>query len=268
MVFNILTRIWGATARFTEGKCGWHGVGKGGVRQQPTPTMLYSFDQSLATEHSPHIVADVTDEQLMEQIQQGDEQALECLQRRHSGLIRTIISRVLGNDDDVDDTAQECLLQIWQRAATYNVQRGKAIGWIVTLVRRRAIDRVRRRTAYLQAQERLREESRALGETHEMGSDDQAAQHDYADAMAEMIARLPKEQQETVRIGFYQGMSQRQIAAHTGIPLGTIKTRMELAIRKLRSAALAFGEFHGENQIGRPKIALFPRQTASLPEAA
>ena len=230
--------------------------------------MIHSFDQSQATEQSPRIVADLTDEQLMEQIQQGDEHALERLRQRHIGLMRTIIHRTLGNDDDTDDIAQECLLQIWQRAGTYSVQRGKAIGWIVTLVRRRAIDRARRRTAYLQAQERLREESKAVGETHEMGSDDQAAQNDCAEALAEMIARLPKEQQETVHLGFYQGMSQRQIAAHTGIPLGTIKTRMELAIRKLRSAALAFGEFHGGSQIGRAKIIQFPTITDHCPAAA
>jgi RNA polymerase sigma-70 factor (ECF subfamily) len=230
--------------------------------------MLYSLDQQSCSQATNQALAEFTDEQLMEQIKQGDEKALECLQRRHRGLMHTIISRVTGNDHDTDDTIQEVILQIWERAKTYCAERGHALGWIVTMVRRRAIDRVRRRTAYLHAQERLREESKAGGENNCIGSDEQVAQSDRAEVVARLIERLPELQQEVVRLAFYQGMSQRQIAAHTGIPLGTIKTRMDLALRKLRSAALAFGEFHGETQVGRPNVLRFPTPTACLPTAA
>jgi len=162
--------------------------------------------------------------------------------------MHTIITRVTGNDHDSDDIIQECILQIWQRADTYSVERGHALGWIVTLVRRRAIDRVRRRTSYMQAQARFREESTEGCENNFVASDEQVSQSERAEVVARLIERLPEPQQEVVRLTFYQGMSQRQIAAHTGIPLGTIKTRMELALRKLRSAALAFGELHERQQ--------------------
>ena len=69
--------------------------------------------------------------------------------------------------------------------------------------------------------------------------------------MAQLIANLPQAQQEAVRLAYYRGMTQRQIAAHTGIPLGTVKTRLELAIRKLRSAVLAFGELRDQWQPAR-----------------
>jgi len=206
--------------------------------------MLYSFDQNQLKDPAPVILGDFTDEQLMERIHGGDEAALAALHRRHHALIRTIIGRIIGNDHDVDDLEQECLLEIWRRAENYRVEKGYALGWIVTLVRRRTIDRIRRKMAYARAQDRLREESKATCDAMHDGADREAAQRDRADAVARLIANLPVAQQEAVRLAFYRGMTQRQIAAHTGIPLGTIKTRLELALRKLRAAVLAFGELH------------------------
>jgi len=207
--------------------------------------MLYSFDQQHRKDPVP-VVTDFTDEQLMERIHRGDEAALTSLHRRHHALIRTIIGRIIGNDHDVDDLEQECLLEIWRRAENYRVEKGYALGWIVTLVRRRTIDRIRRKMAYARAQDRLREESKTTCEDMHAGADREAAQRDRAAAVARLIAHLPVAQQEAVRLAFYRGMTQRQIAAHTGIPLGTIKTRLELALRKLRASVLAFGELHEE----------------------
>ena len=82
----------------------------------------------------------------------------------------------------------------------------------------------------------------------ETGADEAASQHDRAEAIARLIARLPEAQQQAVHLAFYRGMTQRQIAAYTGIPLGTIKTRLELALRKLRAAVVAFGELHANVQ--------------------
>ena len=74
------------------------------------------------------------------------------------------------------------------------------------------------------------------------GADEETAQNDTAAVVVRLIENLPEAQQQAVRLAYFRGFSQRQIAAHTGIPLGTIKTRLELAMRKLRAAALAFGE--------------------------
>ncbi len=208
--------------------------------------MLYSFDQ-IAT-HPLEISAlqpsDVTDEQLMESIQQKDESALLTLHNRHRALLRTIISRMMYNDHEVDDLVQDCLLDIWRHAENYSPEKGRALGWIVTLARRRAIDRIRRKTAYNRAQDRLREETANDFSFHHTGADEEAAETDRAAVMAKLIGRLPDAQQQVVQLAFYRGLSQREIAAHTGLPLGTIKTRLELALRKLRTFALAFGELH------------------------
>ncbi len=202
--------------------------------------MQYSSNQQQNNDPSPIAGNEITDEQLMERIQQGDETALTALHKRHRALLRTIISRMINNDHDVDDIVQECLLEVWRHAHNYCVEKGQALGWMVTLVRRRTIDRIRRKTAYGRAQDRFRQEALSLfGATH-AGADEEAAQIDQAEAVARLLAKLPEAQQEAVHLAFYQGMTQRQIAAHTGIPLGTIKTRLELALRKLRSSALAY----------------------------
>lgn len=216
-----------------------------GRQRNPNPTiMLHSFDQSYSREIVSLNPGEPTDEQLMQRIQQGDETALVALHHRHLALLRTIISRMIYNDHDVDDLVQECLFEVWRNAANYSADKGHALGWIVTLARRRAIDRIRRKSAYARAQERFREEITGDGAADQAGADEEASGSDRAAAVSRLIAKLPDAQQEAVHLAFYRGMTQRQIAAHTGTPLGTIKTRIELALRKLRSSVLAFGELH------------------------
>ena len=197
-----------------------------------------------AAVRTPVPAGEPTDEQLMERIQQGDESALGALHRRHEGLLRAVISRMIFDSHDVDELVQECLLEVWRHAANYEVGKGRALGWIVTLVRRRSIDRIRRKMAYGRAQDRFRDEVAADCDASYARADEEVAENDRAEAVSRLIAKLPEPQQQAVQFAFYHGMTQRQIAAHTGIPLGTIKTRIELAMRKLRSSVLAFGELH------------------------
>lgn len=205
--------------------------------------MLHTFDHQHIDPSIRLAPDDPTGEQLMERIKCGDERALALLHSRYHGLLRTIISRVVANDHDVDELVQECLLEVWRHAANYDATKGQALGWLVTLARRRAIDRVRRKAAYWRAQDRFRVETESESNSGTYcGADEEAAQGDTATVVARLIGNLPEAQQQAVRLAYFHGMSQRQIAAHTGIPLGTIKTRLELAMRKLRSAALAFGE--------------------------
>ncbi len=210
----------------------------------PIPTtMLYSFENQHIDQCPAPAPAEPSDEQLMVDIQGGDERALGLLHRRYHALLRTVIGRVIGNDHDVDEIVQECLLEVWRRAANYDATKGQPLGWLVTLARRRAIDRLRRKTAYWRAQDRFRVETECEATTGmHRGADAEAEQGDTAQVVARLIANLPTAQQEAVRLSFFHGLSQRQIAAQTGIPLGTIKTRLELALRKLRASARAFGE--------------------------
>ena len=217
--------------------------------------MLYEFDHqhlaSLAT--LPPVVVQTgevalpqteeSDEQLMAHIQSGDEGALKTMMSRHTAILRTVISRVVHGDADTEDTLQDVFIELWNRAHLYDATKGKALGWIITMARRRAIDRVRRRQAYDRAEERMRLQSGDEMEQsrHETVEND-ANDTDRAEIFQRILVTLPEAQREAVHLAYYCGLSQREIAAKTGIPLGTIKTRLELGVRKVRAAVLAMGD--------------------------
>lgn len=210
--------------------------------------MLYEFDHHRFTaEVATSVAAPVggsepDDEMLMAGVQHQDEKALELLLHRHRPLLRTIVGRVVNNDADVDDLVQEVFVEIWHQAANYDRAKGKALGWIVTLARRRAIDRVRRKLAYQRAQDRLLEETQKGSDgAMQHGADEDAIATDRSVILQKVIERLPDAQREALQLAYYRGLSQREIAKLTGTPLGTIKTRLELAARKVRSAILSMG---------------------------
>ena len=200
--------------------------------------MLYSFDPQTLVNRPTGTTSDPTDEELMARIQARDDRAIAILYRRHTPLLRTVIGHILNNDCDVDDQLQELFVEVWRQAAHYEEAKGKALGWIVTMARRRAIDKLRKKQTYFRAQERLRDEPEPA--PHH-GADEEAAATDTANIFSRVLATLPTAQREALDFAFYRGFSHREIAAHTGIPLGTIKTRLELALRKVRTAIVALG---------------------------
>ena len=96
---------------------------------------------------------------LMTGIQERRPEALEDLYDRYSGILKSLIMGVIHNDAEADDLLQEIFMEIWNQAAHYSAQKGKPLGWIVTLTRRRSIDRLRKKQAYARAEERLQNET-------------------------------------------------------------------------------------------------------------
>ncbi len=178
-----------------------------------------------------------TDEQLMARIQEREPEALASLYDRYSGILKSLIMGVIHNDAEADDLLQEIYMEIWKQAAHYSVQKGKPLGWIVTLTRRRSIDRLRKKQAYARAEERLQNETEQQPEAwvHNTTEDD-IQMSDTRRLILGVLKNLPPAQREAIDLAFYHGMSQREIAAKTGIPLGTIKTRLELGLKKISEA--------------------------------
>jgi len=193
--------------------------------------MLYSFDSY--SEFLANIQT-CTDELLMAAVQQESTEGLNELYRRHSPTIRAVIARVLHNEQSVEDLLQEVFLEVWRLAGRYSSEKGKALGWIITLSRRRAIDRLRREQAYSRVEERYQKETEQQPEawTQVQGSED-VETADLRRVLAAIILTLPEAQRVAVEMAFYKGMSQREISNQTGIALGTIKTRLELALKKI-----------------------------------
>lgn len=175
-----------------------------------------------------------SDEVLMEGVRLRDHSALTSLYSRHAAKLKGVIFRVLQDDAEADDVLQESLLQVWREAENYSRQLGKPLGWIITIARRRAIDRARRRQAYSRARDRFE-----LFVAHEPRSwlrdraDSDMSGPDLRHFLERELKRLPDYQREAIELSFFGGLSHREIAAKTRTPLGTIKTRLELGLRKL-----------------------------------
>jgi RNA polymerase sigma-70 factor (ECF subfamily) len=175
-----------------------------------------------------------SDVDLMTAIQAGDPDALAKLYDRYSGIVKALILRIIHNDTEADDLLQEVFLEIWKQAKNFSAEKGKPLGWMVTLTRRRAIDALRKKQAYARAEERLQAEpERQPLAWVQNTTAEEITSGDTRALMAKVISSLPEAQQQVIDLAFFRGMSQREIASHTNIPLGTVKTRLELGLKKI-----------------------------------
>lgn len=182
---------------------------------------------------------DTTDEQLMEMIQAHSHRGLDLLHDRYVILLKVVSMKVLHNDADADDLLQDVFVEIWERAGNYDPLMGRPLSWIATLTRRRAIDRLRKRETYCRAEERFGEESQSQGggwtHVHE-----ELSQHERSIHVQRALASLPEPQRHAIELAYHGQMTQREIAAYTGIPLGTVKTRLELGLKKMAASLCGF----------------------------
>jgi len=185
------------------------------------------------------------DEALVRRMATGDDQALGVLYDRWQAVVHGVVSRTLRNAEDVEDVVEETFWQAWKQASRFDRTRGAVQTWLLTIARSRALDRVR-------ALRRRREEPLE-------GDDGQAVVQQVAEGdpgqdaeaserrrfVAAALAGLPVEQREALELGYFGGLSQTEIAERTGQPLGTVKTRMRLALQKLRSQLQVLGRDGG-----------------------
>ena len=181
-----------------------------------------------------------SDESLMRSIVRREESALRSLMQRHQKMLKKIIYQVVQDEAETDDILQESMLHVWREAKSYSSALGKPLGWLVTIARRRAIDRVRRRAAYARAKDRFGVYVETEPRSWLRNSTSQnISTTDIRHYLEQEMARLPDFQRQAVHLAFFDGMSHREIAARTKTPLGTVKTRLELGMRKLASRVRA-----------------------------
>src|SRR5436189_2495615 len=185
----------------------------------------------------PGALSAMPDEALLKRISQHQQPALNELYGRYGQTLKAVIDSVVHEKAEADDVLQEILLQIWKEADHYSPKAGKPLGWIVTITRRRAIDRLRRRQAYSHARERYGEQLRQkLGTRRGREAYDTFMLKDLRRFLEKRMRTLPRFQREAVELAFFKGLSHREIAIATNAPLGTVKTRLELGLQKLTHA--------------------------------
>lgn len=178
------------------------------------------------------------DDALLRRIATGDEHALGALYDRWSPLVFSLCVHILGDDDEAEEAVEETFWQAWRQAGRYDTARGAASTWLTTIARTRALDRLRAtRRRKEEAMSDLSQTKRTVVEATARRGDDPARGAEVAERHAlvrQALLALPTEQREVLELAYFRGLSQTEIAEHTGQPLGTIKTRVRLAMEKLR----------------------------------
>jgi RNA polymerase sigma-70 factor, ECF subfamily len=173
-----------------------------------------------------------SDAELMEAIGRRESDAIQEIYKRYQSTLRIVIQNVLHDDGETDDSLNDVFLQLWDNADRFDAAKGLH-GFLVTMARRRALDRLRRRLAYRRATNRFETHLKATYADETSANHFQPPIFDLADFLHGAIGTLPASQQEVINLTFYEGLSQRQIAARKCIALGTVKTRLQLARKKL-----------------------------------
>ena len=174
---------------------------------------------------APHTRDDAA---LIARLRAGDENAMADLYDRYSGIVYGVALRVLGDTTAAEDVLQEVFLQLWRRPQSFNADRGRLAPWLAVIARNRAIDVRRRRVP----EEDINELPISTG----MNLEDMAAQRMAVEKVRGVMAALPQEQRKALDMAFFEGMTHTEIAAKTGEPLGTIKTRIRSALLAVRKA--------------------------------
>jgi RNA polymerase sigma-70 factor (ECF subfamily) len=178
--------------------------------------------------------AEPTDDELMGRVATGELAALEAVYDRYARLVFSVGLRVLHDRQLAEDVTQEVFLRIWRRPASYNPERGRFVNWLMSVTRNRALDEWRR----FARRRRVEDQEDAPSP---LASQDRADDPELGLALAELrravreaMTRLPPAQREVLELAYFGGMTQVEIAERTGDPLGTVKTRIRLGMRKLR----------------------------------
>jgi RNA polymerase sigma-70 factor (ECF subfamily) len=174
------------------------------------------------------------DRALVRAIAGGSAEALADLYDRHAGIVFGLARRIVSRAEDAEEVVQDVFSQVWRQASRYVNERASVAGWIVMLTRTRAIDRLRARRARPD-EDRGEARPQALP-IPATGPDPEAItiSAEHARKVAAGLAALPDVQRSPLEMAFFEGLTHAEIAARTGVPLGTVKTRIRSAMETLR----------------------------------
>ena len=175
--------------------------------------------------------ASVLEAKLLSSIAEGDERAMAALFQLHSQLVFSVALRVLRERSAAEDVMQDVFLQIWRDPPSFSPARGRLGGFLAVVTRNRSIDVLRRRRPTDSVDDMKLASPGKL--------EDSAEHHLMIERVRELMKSLPTEQGRALEMAFFGGCSHREIAAKTGMPLGTVKTRVRSALHALKGALIS-----------------------------
>lgn len=172
-----------------------------------------------------------TDEELLLRVGAGDKQAFARLFEIYARKVKSYLVRLGAPAALAEDLAQDAMVSIWRRAASYDSRKAKASTWIFVIARNAWIDRLRRERVELAYRDTLLIDEESDDET----PDAAAMRTQTEEQVASAMATLSEEQRQVVRLSFFEDRPHSEIAERLGLPLGTVKSRLRLALMKLRA---------------------------------
>jgi RNA polymerase sigma factor (sigma-70 family) len=167
----------------------------------------------------------------------GDDTALREVYDQYSSFVYGLAVRVIGDTRAAEDVSQDVFVAFWERPAAFDPARGSLRTWLGTLTHRRAVDHVRREEARRRRAER--EASRAVTEPD---VEEMATALLTAERVRAALELLPADQRRAIQLAYFGGKTYRQVAETLGIPEGTAKSRLRLALRRIADALEAEGD--------------------------
>lgn len=173
---------------------------------------------------------------LLLKVSQRDQRAFENLYDLYGKLLYSLILSIVKKQGDAEDVLQETFLQVWEKAPTFNAAKGNVYGWMVTLARHRAIDRIRSKSFRNQMQTESEPDTESIKKAlSEQSPLDALMMQERAALVKNALGQIPAEQREVIEIAYFGGYSQSEIAEKLNIPLGTVKTRVRQGMKKLHT---------------------------------
>jgi RNA polymerase sigma-70 factor (ECF subfamily) len=180
-------------------------------------------------------LSDLTDAELVSRVAFGTAEALEVLYERYSRVVLSFAFRILGDRAGAEELLQEVFLRTWRQAANFSQSKGSFVTWLLSITHNMAIDEIRKRN---RRPIRANTDDPMLMLANMRDTDtpvyERAVLNSVREEIGTALGQLPVAQRTAIEMAYFQGLTQREIAEQVGEPLGTIKTRMRLGMRKLR----------------------------------
>jgi RNA polymerase sigma-70 factor (ECF subfamily) len=170
--------------------------------------------------------AATSDKSLIDRVRSREQQAMTEIFDRYAGLVYSVALRILNDSGHAEDVTQEIFFQLWRNPDSFSPSRGSLGTWLLVVARNRAIDHLRQRRPMESVDEALLASPTNLENVAERGM--------IIERIQTILRDLPTEQQQSLQLAFFEGLSHSEIAQKTGQPLGTVKTRIRSALTNLR----------------------------------
>lgn len=175
----------------------------------------------------------LADEDVMQLVRRGDARAFEVIYERHSAAAFSLAYRMMGTRAGAEDVTQDAFLSLWRSGARFDRARGSVRTWVLGIVHHRAIDALRRATVH----DRRRASDEGIEERFEARerTDIEAARREEAGTVRGALSSLPADQSQVIELAYFGGFTHTEIADMLDAPVGTVKGRMRLGLKKMKA---------------------------------